>query len=74
MPTAEPASTKQLLPAKQSQKRSLSSLPASMVFRFFLLTPIVVVVTIGSPFWFFRRVDTDADKAFYGKGMSYAAV
>jgi hypothetical protein len=74
MPIAEPASTKQLLPAKQSQKRSLSSLPASLAFRLFLLTPIVVLVTIGSPFWFFCRADTYADKAFYGKGMSYAAV
>ena len=43
-----------------------------MVFRLFLLTPIVVLVTIGSPFWFFRQADTDAIKAFYGKEMGYA--
>ncbi len=43
-----------------------------MVFRFFLLTPTFVLVTINSPFWFFRQADTDANKAFYGKGMGYA--
>jgi len=43
-----------------------------VVFRLFLLTPIAVLVTIGSPFWFFRQADTDANKAFYGKGMGYA--
>jgi hypothetical protein len=44
-----------------------------MVFRLFLLTPIVVLVTVGSPFWYFCQADTDADKAFYGKGMSSEA-
>jgi hypothetical protein len=29
---------------------------------------------MSGPFWFFRQADTDADKVFYGKGMSYAAV